>query len=105
MARKVITSYVDDIDGSEADGTVNFSFDGVNYEIDLSDKNKEKLHKALEPYIAAGRRIGGSRRSSGSKSNSAELQKIREWAAENGIEVSARGRIAQSVIDQYNAAN
>lgn len=105
MARKVITSFVDDIDGSEAEGTVTFAFDGVNYEIDLSAKNKGALQKALEPYIAAGRRVSGARRSGGSKSNSAELQKIREWAAKNGIEVSARGRIAQSVVDQYNAAN
>jgi hypothetical protein len=36
-----------------ADRTVEFGLDGVTYTIDLSDKNAGKLHKALEPYVAA----------------------------------------------------
>ena len=39
MAQKVFVSLVDDIDGSEADETVEFGLDGVNYEIDLSAEN------------------------------------------------------------------
>jgi len=101
LARKVITSYVDDIDGSDAEGTVSFALEGVQYEIDLSDKNKEKLTKALQPYIEAGRKTGG-RRASGSSRGKSESGAIRAWAAENNIEVPARGRIPQAVVDQYN---
>lgn len=36
--------------------------------------------------------------------NSAELAKIREWAAAQGIEVSAKGRIKQEVVDAYHAS-
>lgn len=32
-------------------------------------------------------------------------QQIRDWARENGIEVSDRGKIPASVIEQFNAAH
>ncbi|WP_131822261.1 Lsr2 dimerization domain-containing protein, partial [Mycobacteroides chelonae] len=44
MAKKVTVTYVDDLDGeSPADGPVDFGIDGVNYQIDLSAKNADKL--------------------------------------------------------------
>jgi hypothetical protein len=58
MAKQVITLLTDDLDGSEADRTVEFGLDGANCTIDLSDKNAGKLRKALQPYIAAGSRVG-----------------------------------------------
>lgn len=103
MARKVITSYVDDLDGSEADGTVTFALDGSSYEVDLSGKNRKALEEALEPYISAGRKVSGSTRrtSTSSKAGRTDLQAIREWAKENGHAVSERGRISASVIQAY----
>jgi len=100
MAKKVTTTFVDDIDGSDAAGTVTFSLDGVSYEIDLSDANKKALASALEPYIAAGRRVGGRRSSGGGAKSDAGA--IRAWATEQGIEVPARGRIPAAVVEQYN---
>ena len=38
MAQKVQTLYVDDLDGSEAEGTIRFGLDGTEYEIDLNAK-------------------------------------------------------------------
>ena len=35
MAQKIQTLFVDDLDGSEAEGTVRFGLDGTEYEIDL----------------------------------------------------------------------
>ncbi len=44
MAKKVTVTLVDDVDGeAAADESVEFSIDGVTYEIDLSSKNAEKL--------------------------------------------------------------
>lgn len=112
MAQKV--TFVDDLDGTPVDedgGTVRFSFDGVNYEIDLSTKNAEKFEKALAPYIEAGRKVrGGAASPAGSsspakKSDPQRLKAIREWANANGHEVSSRGRIPQEVVDAYDAAN
>ena len=36
MAQKVQTLFIDDIDGSAAEGTVRFGLDGTEYEIDLN---------------------------------------------------------------------
>jgi nucleoid-associated protein Lsr2 len=35
VAQKVQTLFIDDIDGSTAEGTVRFGMDGIEYEIDL----------------------------------------------------------------------
>ncbi len=57
MAKKHITQVIDDLDGSVIDDgtTVQFSFEGRAYEIDLSPHNAEKMRDALRPYISAGR--------------------------------------------------
>jgi hypothetical protein len=114
MAKQVITVLTDDLDGGDADRTVEFGLDGVNYTIDLSDKNVKKLRKALEPYLDAGTRVGRSgvdsrgriRRSvaPSRRSNRDENRVIREWAVQNGYEVSERGRIPGSVVDAFHAA-
>ena len=63
MAKKVTVTLVDDFDGSgPADETVEFSIDGVSYEIDLSAKNAQKLRDDFKHWIDAGRRVGGRRR-------------------------------------------
>lgn len=112
MARQVVTLLTDDLDGSEADSTVEFGLDGVNYTIDLSEKNAAKLRKALEQYISAGTRAGrgvlqGRRARGGvlpARSNRDQNQAIREWAAKNGHEVSERGRIPTAVVEAFNKA-
>jgi len=49
--------FEDDIDGSEAEGTVTAAFNGVGYELDLSARNRDKLLKAFGPYVEAVRKI------------------------------------------------
>lgn len=112
MAKRVITTteFTDDLDGGKAEGTVAFSYDGQNYEIDLSKKNRTAFEKALKPYVDAGRKgrpAGRTSRSTGSRRTSSrrDLGAIREWARANGHQVSDRGRIAQEVQDAYDAAN
>jgi hypothetical protein len=116
VARQVITLLTDDLDGSEADRTVEFSLDGVSYTVDLSDKNAGKLRKALEPYIAAGTRVGragAERRSPGrgrtdgsvTRSSRDQNQAIREWAAKNGYELSSRGRLPASIVEAFDKAH
>lgn len=105
MARRVITQLVDDLDGVElAQGkgtTVRFAFDGSSYEIDLSDKNAKKFKQTLDPYIQAGRKVKreGKSRSGGTRDYDPKV--VRAWANEQGIPVPERGRIPESVLDQY----
>ena len=39
MATKIETLFIDDLDGSPANGTVRFALDGTSYEIDLSGEH------------------------------------------------------------------
>ena len=111
MSQKTLVQLVDDLDGTPlTDGagmTIMFGVGGVSYEIDLSQAHVDELTEALAPYVAAGRKVNGRKsavRTSGAKSDPAELQKIREWASKNGHTVSSRGRISAAVRDSYNAA-
>lgn len=108
MAQRVITQLVDDLDGTElTDGeTIEFGLDGKSYQIDLSQKNAEKLRKALEVYVNAGRKVGGSgRRGRATGGAKRDTKAIREWANSNGFQVGDRGRIPAEVTEAYDAAN
>jgi hypothetical protein len=60
MALKYYVELVDDLDGGEADQTVGFRFDGIAYEIDLSDAHADELRATLAPFVAAAHRVGGA---------------------------------------------
>ena len=68
MATMTTVTLVDDLDGSEASGSVSFALDGASYEIDLSDGNADKLRDALAGYVASARRVDGARRGPGPRS-------------------------------------
>jgi Lsr2 len=112
MAKQVITLLTDDLDGGEADRTVEFGLDGVGYTIDLSEKNAGKLRKALDPYLSVATRVGraggdrtgrrGAAASTGRASRD-QNQAIREWAGKNGYDVSERGRIPSTVVEAYHS--
>lgn len=108
MAKTTIVQVSDDLDGSANASEVRFAFEGTEYTIDLSSKNRKALEKALRPYIEAGtkvsgRRSGGNRsaRSKRSEPSSVDLATIRAWAKENGHQVSDRGRLPKAVLDAY----
>jgi hypothetical protein len=114
VAQKVTVQLVDDVDGSVAESTVEFGLDGVNYTIDLSAKNASDLRDALSAYVASARRTGGRKRT-GSKAGKAvgsapstadreRNQAIREWAREQGMQVSDRGRIPSEIVEAYEKA-
>lgn len=105
MARKIQTTFVDDIDGSEAEGTVRFSLDGTGYEIDLSVTHGEQLHNALAPYIAHARKTSIRRGARGGRDASAvDTHEVREWARGQGIQVKERGRVPASIAEKYRQA-
>lgn len=109
MAQKVQTLFIDDLDGSEADGTVRFGLDGTNYEIDLNTKHAKELREALARYLSASRRIGsGARRPArnGRRALASALNttEVREWAKAQGLEVKDRGRVPAELVVKFKAA-
>ncbi len=112
MAKQIIQKLVDDLDGGDADETVKFALDGIQYEIDLSDKNATKLRDILAPYVGAGTRVarggvvvGGraARGRGGATADREQNKAIREWAKKAGKEISDRGRIPQEIVDEFHA--
>jgi hypothetical protein len=107
VAEQIIRKIVDDLDGSEADESIRFAFEGRPLVIDLSKKNADKFRKAIQPFIDAARpdRDGATPRRAASKGGKVgyDAGAIRVWAAEKGIAVPARGKIKKEIVDQYHA--
>lgn len=117
MTTKTIVELVDDLDGSHAAETVQFSLDGVIYEIDLSKPNAKLMRSTLAEFVEKARRVddrkittrtttgrGTDRNSKGRPQGrlTPELaQQIRKWAATQGIPVKPLGRLADDVIHAY----
>ena len=101
MAQKIQTLFIDDLDGSEAEGTVRFGLDGAEYEIDLNAEHAQALRDALARYVQAARRPGGGPRRSarsarGARAGGVDSTEVREWAKAQGMEVKDRGRCPPS---------
>jgi hypothetical protein len=117
MAKRTRVELVDDITGDVVDDgsgeTVTFSVRGVDYELDLADKQAEKFYTTLQFYVDHARRVGGRKQrtsaATGSTSPTAtrdhDPKLVRSWAIANNIDVPLRGRIPVTVLEQYQAAN
>lgn len=93
MAEIIEKKLVDDLDGTAAAETVEFSINGKNLAIDLSEDNAKRLREHLEEFVAAARPSG--------RRSPKETAAIRAWAKEAGYEVSARGRLDEKIITAY----
>jgi len=109
VAQKIQTLFIDDLDGSAAEGTVRFGLDGAEYEIDLNAGHARELRDALARYVEAARRVRGSARRPvrGSRRGPVgglNTTGIREWARAQGIEVKDRGRVPADLMVKFKAA-
>jgi nucleoid-associated protein Lsr2 len=106
MAQKVTVALEDDLTGGPADETVRFAFEGAEYEIDLSAKNAAAFRMLLGPYLEHARKAGRAPARRGGRTAASRQRSgdIRAWAKQHGLQVSERGRIPASVVEQYEAA-
>jgi hypothetical protein len=108
MAKQTQIILIDDLSGETiADGkggTVTFGLDGVEYAIDLTDKNADKLRTALSSYVAGATRVGRKSGTRGTRSQSGpSAREVRDWARSNGFKVPDRGRIPNDVREAFDA--
>lgn len=118
-----ITQIVDDFSpDTPADVTAHFTFEGVEYEIDLCNDNYQDFLETFNVYAEAGRKIGGKLKPSKAKAvyvtesgaeidassawlkakeRKAELIKIREWARNEGHYVPDKGQVPKAVEAAY----
>lgn len=103
MARREVTQFYDDLDGSALSESehqaVHFSLNGTDYVLDLSKENVQRFHEALMPFIAAAREVPADPRTR------VDASQIRAWARKKGMKVAQRGKIPFEVIDAYRRAN
>lgn len=112
MVQKVVTELVDDITGEPAVETITFTVRGVTYEFDASAETAREFDEALAGYVESARRVGKASASTGHVRSAGraavdreQSQAIREWAKQNGHQVSARGRISANVREAFEAAH
>jgi len=114
MAQKTVVTLIDDLDGSEAIEEVSFGLDGVEYKIDLSAGNADRLREGLAPFIQVARKpFGSRRRSAASRSSQVRASReqgpdgrlVRQWAQEQGHRLGDRGRIPARIVEDYLAAH
>ncbi len=105
MAQRIRVFLEDDVDGGEAAETISFSLDGASYEIDLSDENATQLRSQFATWVGSARRVGGRRQTAAAGKRRDDLDEVRQWARANGRTVSDRGRVAQDILDAYDAAH
>jgi hypothetical protein len=106
MATKITVALEDDLDGGRADETVRFGLGSAQYEIDLNKKNARAFRKKLAPFVGHARKAAASGQRRGPARTASSRQRsgdIRAWAKARGLQVSDRGRIPASVVDQYEA--
>ncbi|MFC4530094.1 histone-like nucleoid-structuring protein Lsr2 [Sphaerisporangium dianthi] len=113
MAQKVIL--VDDLDHSEGDDVARREFPLLNrtFAIDLSDANQQRLSEALafvEQVLESSREVKQATRPKKTADTSPRLQgytltDVREWARKEGLEVPARGKLADDLLEKFIAAH
>ena len=100
MAQHFNTHTISDISGKPG-STVSYTHNGISYEIDLDPleaHNFERMRKAYQKKMDA--YLGVSRRTSAAP-REYDPSEVREWAANNGHKVPARGRLSTALIDAY----
>ena len=108
-SEEVQTLFIDDLDGSAADGTVRFGLDGAKYEIDLNAEHAQALRDALARYVGAAREAGSgtprpARSGRRAQADGVDSTEVREWAKAQGIEVKDRGRVPAELMVKFKAA-
>ncbi|MBZ4485985.1 Lsr2 family protein [Microbacterium sp. cx-55] len=103
--------YKDDLTGEEVKEedfeTIEFTYGGTSWTIDLSKANVKKMDDALAPFIDAATlvRRGGSTSSAKAKS-STNRAGARKWAEEQGlVEKGGRGRLSNDILKKYDEAH
>jgi hypothetical protein len=106
MAKEYIQKVTDDLDGSDGATTIRFGLDGVEWTIDLNAKNENDMRTKIGPFLDSARRVrtgGRAGASSASRTDKERNAAIREWALSEGVELNARGRIANAVQQAYES--
>lgn len=93
----------DDVAATE---TFTYSLDGDVYEIDVCGEHASLMNDLFSLWVQSSRSVKPTKPARVNSSNrTPDADKIRAWALEQGLEVSARGRLSSSVVSAYRAGH
>lgn len=116
MAKQIVV--IDDLTGESDAETRSLTIDGVDYEIDLTERSMQRLKDQIREFLEVAR-VAAPRNFARSTSLSAPRSikrgtpvrkaqvlpspssTIRAWASANNVDCPTRGRIPASVIEAY----
>lgn len=108
MTRKVTIDFESDLSGEPGAETVEFTWGGHEYEIDLTEKERAAFQKAIQGYLDKARVKVGKGAKKAVKPARIEVggspASVRAWANSQNIPVPKRGRIPADVYAQYEKA-
>ncbi|CAA9238242.1 MAG: hypothetical protein AVDCRST_MAG50-1528 [uncultured Acidimicrobiales bacterium] len=107
MARRTTIITTCDLCDKETENPskVNLGWNRSQWELDLCDRDFAAVSKQFDAWVDQGRKVtnrggGGGRRTS----PPSDLESVRAWARDQGLDVKSRGRIPGSVMEAYTAA-
>lgn len=113
-----VTLVMDDFEQDvPAVATLNFSWEGTEYEIDVSEENLEWARELMAPLVETARKVGKQgrtpkrvrsdrERTHATSPGSDERMAIRDWARANGWpNQSNQGVISKKIMEAYHAAH
>jgi hypothetical protein len=96
------------------DQPITFEINNKRYEVDLCEEHQADLMARLEPFIEIGKAVrvvprtqrdGRGRLIHQGKAQKFTSKDVRVWLEEQGRDVSSSGRIAKTLIEEYEAAH
>lgn len=119
MAQKVQVVLTCDLDEDEVPAvqTVTFGYEGTNFAFELCEEHLQEVTDLFAHWMRVARVADGGRRRRATAAQPAggrarrsagtngATSDIREWARNNGFQISERGRIPAEVRRAYEAAN
>ena len=109
LARVLADRPADDVDGDQPTHAVALSYRGVDYEIDLTEKDATGLDQVLALYLIHARRVTAqptnTRRPAAASRVAQDPREVRAWAKAQGIVIADRGRVSADVMRQYREAH
>lgn len=110
MAQVQRIEFVDDWDGKPIEiadlNQVTFAVDGIEYRLELRPANFDRFMKDMTKWTSKAAKVGKAGRvkvpPKRNPQRGIKLAEIREWAKDNGYEVSDRGRLPAEVESAYH---
>lgn len=108
----------DDLDHSlDADETVELTFDGVTYRLDLCAKNATKLRLQMKPWLEAAHdrtKVKGAKKAAAAESKprpkkgrgaASPRRGMRTWLAANGWEIPSDRSVPIAAVREFDEAH